>query len=147
MKKTLTYLAGTVIVLLFIIGITIIFFPDIQRSTHFDVMMINGQLYFVLEKESKLREVEVYISTTATFEKLPVTMWRIVNPIQLYAEDTLKIRQIKYGEISGKFDERKGPGKLGKNVKYTVAIKSSQGPGAGTKDFVITDNNEVVIIR
>jgi hypothetical protein len=115
MKKTLKYLkylAGTVIILFCVIVVTAILFPDVQRSTNFDVAMIDDQIYFILEKESKLKEVEVGISTTAAFKKWPESMWRIVNPIDFYPEITLKIRRIKYGEAPEKFDINVSPKKL-----------------------------------
>lgn len=148
--KYLKYLIGTIIILLFILVVTTILFPHIDRATQFNVVMIDGQLYFALEKKYKVKEVEVrtvsenFLKPEMTFsEKFPKQMWRILDPIDYYPKMTLKIRQIKYGVNPGKFDMPKSPEKLERNVKYIVTIKSSQGPFSGNRYFIIHDNNRI----
>jgi len=141
MKKTLKYLVVTALILFNFVLITTLLFPHIDRATQFDVEMTDNGVYFTFKKECKVSDLEIQTIS----ESSPVTMWRIVkrNP---YAEDTLKIKRIKYGEHPDKFDIPVGSKKLEKNVKYRAAINSSQGALTGLRDFIITDSNEVQIV-
>lgn len=144
MKKIIKWLGG---ILLLIFGALLftIFVPHYDRATKFDVVMANGQLYFVLEKEYKVKGLRVEVKPKTLSESSPKEMWRFGDYYSGTVGYTVRRRQIKYGENLEGFSFKIKPEKLQKNVEYRAIMKSSAGVFSGIWDFIIVDNNKVTM--
>lgn len=120
--------------------------PHYDHPTHFDVVIVDGHVYFVLEKEARVKGLQVVAKTNATAEIAPVEMWRFGDYYSGSAGYTLKRRQIKYGEKLEGFSFKTGSKELRKLIRYEATINSSAGVFAGHQEFVIMNNNEVVML-
>jgi hypothetical protein len=109
------------------------------------VVMVDGELYFVLQKEYKVEWIAVETNThsAATHHGL---MWRYGRD---YADSTtyLKTRQIKYGQEIKVFRTQAPLQELQKNIDYHVEIGVSGRIWELLADFYIADNNKVVMTR
>lgn len=145
--KTAKYL--TRIMLLFICGI---YLYSCIGPVPVDVVMIDDELFFVLEEEHEITDLEV--STFIDKNKGGPDKWRYENlkVMRLLAYDVstpvksrkyLKLQQIRYGQKFEEFQITKGPVELQKNVEYHVKIK--MGDKFANETFIITNDNKVIM--
>lgn len=117
-----------------------------------DVVMIDNELFFVLEEEREITYLEV--STIIDKNKSGPDKWRYENlkVMWLLGYDVktgvkerkyLKLQQIRYGQRFEEFQITKGPVELQKNVEYFVKIK--MGNKFSIEDFIITSDNKVIM--
>jgi hypothetical protein len=118
-------------------------FGERYKPVPIHVVMVDNELYFVLEKAYEVGGVVVDISTTTSppYEVPPVIKW---NAGCAEKGKFLKLRQIKYGQDGEGFTTWISPKELQKNVRYTVRIGTNSGVWAGA-EFVITDDNKIII--
>ena len=102
------------------------------RIVPVDVVMIEDELFFVLEEEHEITylEVSAFIDKNKTgadkwrYENLKV-MWLLGYDVttEVKKRKYLKLQQIRYGQKFEEFQITKGPVELQKNVEYSVYIK------------------------
>jgi hypothetical protein len=115
-----------------------------MRPVNAHVVMVDNELYFVLDKEYKIICADVLISTTtAPFENPEIRMW-LGGPEK--KGKILKFRQIKYGQNNNEFRTTYGPKELQKNMEYVVHIDMPYGKFAAEL-FIITDDNKITTPR
>jgi len=117
-----------------------------------DVVMIDDELFFVLEEEREITYLEV--STLIDKNKSGPDKWRYENlkvmwllgydvKTEVKKRKYLKLQQIRYGQRFEEFQITKGPVELQKNVEYFVKIK--MGNKFSIEDFIITSDNKVIM--
>ena len=117
-----------------------------------DVVMIEDELFFVLEEEHEITylEVSAFIDKNKTgadkwgHENLKV-MWLLGYDMgtEVKKRKYLKLQQIRYGQKFEEFQITKGPVELQKNVEYSVYIK--MGGTFAQEVFIITSDNKVIM--
>lgn len=113
-----------------------------------DVVMMDNELFFVLEEEHEIDSLRVIAAVDrkkmGTDEKIK-SMWTIghnvTTPVESRKYATLK--QIKYGQKFVEYPVMEGPLPLQKNVEYSVVIK--MGNKFASESFIITSDNKVTI--
>lgn len=117
-----------------------------------DVVMIDDELFFVLEEEHEIDylEVSAIIDKTKSgadkwgHENLKV-MWLLGYDVgtEVKKRKYPKLQQIRYGQKFEEFQITKGPVELQKNVEYSVVIR--MGGSFAMETFVITNDNKVIM--
>ncbi len=140
MKKILKY-SGITLLVIFVLLLFISLIPFIDRAEHFDAVMVDEELYFVLTDEYAVGGLVVFKSSTSTSD-YALAVWSA----GAFGVDIPKTRQIKYGQKLKEFDSKKGPKELQKNVGYFVLMNTSAKASFGTVgDFIIIDENKVIM--
>lgn len=117
-----------------------------------DVVMIDNELFFVLEEECEITYLEV--STLIDKNKSGPDKWRHENlkvmwllgydvKTEVKKRKYPKLQQIRYGQRFEEFQITKGPVELQENVEYFVKIK--MGNKFSIEDFIITSDNKVIM--
>ena len=137
--KTAKYF--TRIMLLFIFGICL---HSCLRIVPVDVVMIDNELFFVLEEEHEITYLEVSEAKAAP-GSASKSFWLLgydaSTPVK--SRKYLKLQQIRYGQKFEEFQITKGPFELQKNVEYLVDIK--MGGAFAREVFIITSDNKVIM--
>lgn len=113
-----------------------------------DVVMVDNELFFVLEEE---REIDFVLVTEVTAHKptdgknYAKTMWILAHDLTTEVKDRKypRLRQIKYGQKFEEFPRVEGPFPLQRNVEYSVKI--NMGDKFARERFIITDDNKVIV--
>ncbi len=112
-----------------------------------DVVMIDNDLYFVLEEEREIAAIQVQVFNPKQGKPDGDTMWALhhdlTTPVKQRKYPSLK--QIKYGQILDEFPRVIGPAPLKRNVEYWVGI--NMGDKFAREVFIITDDNLIVMPR
>jgi hypothetical protein len=141
--KTTKYF--TRIILLFIFGV---YLYSCIGPIPVDVVMIDNELFFVLEEEYEIISLRVIASIDrkkmGTGEYIK-PMWALRHGLTTKVEKRKypSLKQIKYGQKLEEFPEVTGPFKLQKNVEYSVGI--DMGDKFARETFIITDDNKAVM--
>jgi hypothetical protein len=113
-----------------------------------DVVMIENELFFVLEEE---REIS-FLRVIAYIDRKKMGTGEYIKPMWSLGHDlTTKVekrkypslKQIKYGQKFEEFPEVTGPFKLQKNVEYTIEI--NMGNKFAREVFIITSDNKIIM--
>jgi hypothetical protein len=112
-----------------------------------DVVMIDNELYFVLEEEREIAAIEVQVFHPQQGKPNGEKMWALNHDL---ATDVKKrkypnLKQIKYGQILDEFPRVISPAPLKSNVEYWVGI--NMGDRFAREVFIITDDNRIVMPR
>ena len=113
-----------------------------------DVVMIDNELFFVLEEEHEIDFVwvtEVNAHKSADWKKYAKTMWVVGHDLttEVRKRKYPKLKQIRYGQKFEEFPRLEGPFPLQKNVEYSVKI--NMGDKFARETFIITDDNKVIM--
>ena len=109
-----------------------------------DVVMIDNELFFVLEEEHEIEFVEVSEAKAApgsASKSFWLLGYDVSTPVK--SRKYLKLSQIRYGKKYDEFQRVEGPFELQKNIEYYVIINMF-GKFAN-EVFIITDDNKVVM--
>jgi len=117
-----------------------------------DVVMMDNELFFVLEEEHEIDYLEV--SVVIDKNKSDADKWGRENRKVMWllgydvstpvkSRKYLKLQQIRYGQKFEEFQITKGPVELQKNVEYSVVIR--MGGSFAMETFVITNDNKVIM--
>lgn len=131
----------TKIMLLFIFGMSLY---SCLRIVSVDVVMIEDELFFVLEEEHEITFVEVSEAKAApgsASKSFWLLGYDVSTPVK--SRKYLKLQQIRYGQKFEEFQITKGPVELQKNVEYSVVIQ--MGGSFAIEKFVITSDNKVIM--
>jgi len=137
--KTVKYV--TRIMLVFIFGIC---FYSCIGPVPVDIVMIDNELFFVLEEEHEISSLRVIASIDkkkrGTGEY--IWMWGLGHDLTTKVElrKYPRLKQIKYGQKFDEFPMVTGPFELQKNVEYSVVIK--MGSKFAGETFMITNDNK-----
>lgn len=113
-----------------------------------DVVMIDNELFFVLEEEHEIS----FLRVIASIDRKKMGTGEYINPMWSLGHDLTtkvekrkypRLKQIKYGQKFEEFPEITGPFKLQKNVEYSVGI--DMGSKFARETFIITDDNKVIM--
>ena len=112
-----------------------------------DVVMIDNELFFVLEEEQEISSVQVAVFNPDKGNSRGETMWATRHDLATDVKQRKypKLGQIKYGQAINEFPQVAGPVPLKRNVEYLVGI--DMGDKFAREVFVITDDNKVVMPR
>jgi len=141
--KTVKYV--TRIMLLFIFGIC---FYSCIGPVPVDVVMIDDELFFVLEEEREISFLRVIASIDrkkmGTGEDIK-PMWALGHDLTTKVEKRKypRLKQIKYGQKFEEFPVVEGPVQLQRNVEYSVLIK--MGSKFAEETFIITNDNKAIM--
>ncbi|MBI4801717.1 MAG: hypothetical protein HY796_04240 [Elusimicrobia bacterium] len=106
-----------------------------ESALEFDAVMADKELYFVLGKEFKISDVEIYTGPSRSEKE-----WYTVMSDPLPG-----LRQIKYGQKFEGHSVLVPSAELQKNVKYMAKIDA---PGyRGYVEFIIAADNKVIMTR
>ncbi len=104
-----------------------------------DVVMVDDELFFVLEEDHEIGFVEVSEAKAAP-GSVSKAFWLLGDAS---TPKYLKLSQIHYGKKYDGFSWVEGPFPLQKNIEYLVEINM---PGKFANEvFVITDDNKVIM--
>lgn len=109
-----------------------------------DVVMIDNELFFVLEEEHEIGFVEVSeakAATGSTSKSFWLLGYDVSTPVK--SRKYLELSQIRYGKKYDGFSVVKGPFPLQKNIEYFVKI--TMGGKFANEVFIITDDNKVIM--
>ncbi len=112
------------------------------------VVMIDNELYFVLEEEHEISSLRVIASVDrkkfGTGEYIK-PLWALEHDLTTKVENRKypMLQQIKYGQKFAEFPVIEGPVQLQMNVEYDVAIK--MGNKFAKETFIITNDNKVIM--
>ncbi len=112
-----------------------------------DVVMIDNELFFVLEEEREIAAIQVTTFKPGQGRQSGETMWALHHDLttEVKKRKYPNLRQIKYGQILDEFPLVTGPVPLKRNVEYWVGI--NMGDRFAREVFVITDDNKIVMPR
>jgi len=132
------------ILLLFIFGICLY---SCIGPVPVDVVMIDDELYFVLEEERNIAAIQVAIFNAGKKIQDGETMWALNHDLSTEVKKRKypNLKQIKYGQILDEFPRVIGPAPLKRNVEYWVGI--NMGDKFAREVFIITDDNKVMMPR
>ena len=138
--KTLKNFTG--IILLFIFGIC---FLSCIGPVPVDVVMIDNELFFVLEEEHEISSLRVIVATDKKKMGTDEYMWFLGHNLATKVEERKypRLKQIKYGQIFDAFTVVEGPVQLQQNVEYAIVIK--MGDKFARETFIITSDNKVIM--
>jgi len=113
-----------------------------------DVVMIDNELFFVLEEE---HEIDFVLVTEVTARKptdgknYAKTMWVLAHDLTTAVKNRKypRLKQIKYGQKFEEFPRLEGPFPLQRNVEYSVKI--NMGDKFAIETFIITNDNKVIM--
>ncbi len=108
-----------------------------------DVVMVDNELFFVLEKELNIEDVWVFVSTNTG--KIEKPMWALSHDrtTEVKTRKYPRLKQIKYGQKFEEFTFVIEPLELERNVEYSVRIESL--PDFADETFIITSDNKVIM--
>ena len=109
-----------------------------------DVVMIDNELFFVLEEEHEIEFVEVSEAKAApgsASKSFWLLGYDVSTPVK--SRKYLKLSQIRYGKKYDGFSVVEGPAELQRNVEYHVKIK--MGDKFANETFIITSDNKVIM--
>jgi len=141
--KTLTYFTRIMFLLIFCACSY-----SCQGPVPVDVVMIDNELFFVLEEEYEISSLGVIASMdrkkTGTGEHAK-WMWGLGHDLTTDVEKRKypKLKQIKYGQKFEEYPKVTGPLKLQNNVEYTVVIE--MGSKFAIETFIITNDNKAIM--
>jgi hypothetical protein len=112
-----------------------------------DVVMIDNELYFVLEEEREIAAIQVQVFNPNQGKHNGETMWALHHDLttEVKKRKYPSLKQIKYGQILDEFPRVIGPAPLKRNVEYWVGI--NMGDRFAREVFIITDDNHIVMPR
>ncbi len=110
-----------------------------------DVVMVDNELYFVLEEEYEVSSVSVAVLNRGAQKPFGETMWFVGQDVMIPVKERKypELKQIKYGQKFKEFPIVNGPAELQKNVEYLVKINMG-GKFAG-EPFILTEDNKVIM--
>ena len=117
-----------------------------------DVVMIDNELFFVLEEEHEIDHLKVSAfmdKNKSGDDKLGgenhKVMWLLGYDVgtEVKKRKYLKLQQIRYGQKFEEFQITKGPVELQKNVEYFVSMR--MGGSFAMETFIITSDNKVIM--
>jgi len=135
----------TRIMLLFIFGIC---FYSCIGPIPVDVVMIDDELFFVLEEEHEISSLRVI----ASIDRKKMGTGEYIKPMWALSQDLTtdvkkrkypRLKQIKYGQKLEEFPLVEGPVPLQRNVEYSVGI--NMGNKFAREVFIITSDNKVMM--
>jgi len=138
--KTVKYV--TKIMLPFIFGIC---FYSCIGPVPVDVVMIDNELFFVLEEEHEISAVRVTARNPNAGGKDQKLIWFLSHNLTTKVEERKypRLKQIKYGQKFEEFPVVEGPLQLQRNVEYSVGIV--MGNKFAREIFIITDDNKAIM--
>jgi len=143
MRRIMKYL-GITLSVISILLLFVLLTRHVDRTGHFDTVMVDNELYFIPTEECEVWAVTVFKSSTTT-PNPALVVWSVWSTRVSGGDNHSKVRQIKYGQIEG-FDSQKGPKELQKNVGYFALMGSSVNASLGTVgDFIIINSNKVIM--
>ncbi|MDP2852954.1 MAG: hypothetical protein Q8O28_01760 [Smithellaceae bacterium] len=112
-----------------------------------DVVMIDNELYFVLEEERNIAAIQVAVFNAGKKIQDGETMWALNHDLgtEVKKRKYPNLKQIKYGQILDEFPRVIGPAPLKRNVEYWVGM--NMGDRFAGEVFIIKDDNKVVMPR
>ncbi len=112
-----------------------------------DVVMIDNELYFVLEEEREIAAIQVNTFHSGKGRQDEETMWALHHDLttEVKKRKYPNLKQIKYGQLLDEFPRVIGPAPLKRNVEYWVGI--NMGDRFAREVFIITDDNRIVMPR
>ena len=112
-----------------------------------DVVMIDNELFFVLEEEREIAAIQVEVFNAGKKIQDGETIWALHHDLttEVKKRKYPSLKQIKYGQIFDEFPRITGPAPLKRNVEYWVGI--NMGDRFAREVFIITDDNKVVMPR
>ena len=113
-----------------------------------DVVMIDNELFFVLEEEheiSSLRVIDPVDRKKMGTGEYIKPMWSLGHDLTTKVEERKypRLQQIKYGQKFEEFPKVTGPFELQRNVEYSVGIK--MGSKFAEETFIITNDNKAIM--
>ena len=135
----------TKIMILLILGVC---FSSCIGPVPVDVVMIDNELFFVLEEEHEIMSLKVI----ASIEGKKMGTGEYIKPMWALGQDLTtdvkkrkypRLKQIKYGQEFETFPRVEGPVPLQRNVEYFVGI--DMGNKFARETFIITDDNKVIM--
>ena len=110
-----------------------------------DVVMIDNELFFVLEEEREVSSLSVIASLARKKMGKDEYMWFLGHDLTTKVEKRKypKLKQIKYGQKFEEFPVVEGPVQLQRNVEYSVLIQ--MGSKFAVETFIITNDNKAII--
>jgi len=110
-----------------------------------DVVMIDNELFFVLEEEHEISSLSVIASIARKKMGKGEYMWFLGHDMTTKVElrKYPKLQQIKYGQKFEEFPVVEGPVQLQRNVEYSVLIK--MGSKFAVETFIITNDNKAIM--
>ncbi len=109
-----------------------------------DVVMVDDELFFVLEEDHEIGFVEVSEAKAApgsASKSLWLLGYDVSTPVK--SRKYLELSQIRYGKKYDGFQVVKGPAELQRNVEYIVYIK--MGSKFAIETFIITDDGKAIM--
>ncbi len=139
MKKVLKYSIKIALLIIFIICLYSCIGP-----VPVDVVMIDNELFFVLEEEHEIEFVEVS-EAKAVPGSASKSFWMLGHDVStpVKSRKYLKLKQLRYGKKYEGFQIVKGPAELQRNVEYIVKIDMLDKFAIET--FVITDDGKAIM--
>lgn len=110
-----------------------------------DVVMIDNELFFVLEEEHEISSLRVIVATDRKKMGTSEYMWLLDHDPTTKVEERQypRLKQIKYGQKFDAFPVIEGPVPLQQNVEYAILIK--MGDKFARETFIITGENKVIM--
>lgn len=110
-----------------------------------DVVMVDNELFFVLEKKQEISAVWVAIHNPNAGAKDRKLVWSLGHEMttDVAKRKYPKLKQIKYGQKMEEFPVVTGPFELQKKLEYIVGIK--MGNKFARETFIITDDNKAIM--
>lgn len=110
-----------------------------------DVVMLGGELFFVLEEEHEISAIQVAARNPNAGTNGWNRVWALGHDPATPVNDRTypKVKQIKYGQRFAGFPDVTGPFELQKNMEYSVGI--FMGSKFAREIFIITSDNRAVM--
>jgi hypothetical protein len=112
-----------------------------------DVVIIDNELFFVLEEEREIAAIQVQTFHPNKGKQDEQTMWALYHDLttEVKKRKYPSLKKIRYGQILDEFPRVIGPAPLKRNVEYWVGI--NMGDRFAREVFIITDDNHIVMPR
>lgn len=138
--KTAKYFTTIIFLLIFSMGLYSCIGP-----VPVDVVMIDNELFFVLEEEHEISSLRVIASIDRKKKGPGEYMWFLGHDLTTKVElrKYPRLKQIKYGQKCEEFPVVEGPVKLQRNVEYSILI--SMGSKFAEETFMITNDNKAIM--
>ncbi len=113
-----------------------------------DVVMINDEVFFMLEEEHEINSLRVM----ASVDRKKMGKGEVINTMWFLAHDVStdvnkrkypRVKQIKYGHEFKEFPVVEGPLTLQRNVEYSIEI--NMGNKFAREVFFITSDHDVIM--
>lgn len=110
-----------------------------------DVVMVDNELFFVLEKEYEIDDVWVFVSNPDAGGVMEEVMWGLSHDksTEVKTRQYPRLKQIKYGQKFEEFTYVSEPLELQRNVEYSVRFEML--PDFAGETFIITSDNKVIM--